>query len=383
MARTIALIVVFCFTALLHAADKDPYKNLSKEKRIEAVRLAKVWSPIDIPSLDIKAGPRMPGAFAPAEMVTCEYFAKDSGGKTPKFWCAVNAKTEPPAALGVGAPQASGVERGEGRPRLNDEVKVKYGEDNGEVYAEVAATRLLWALGFGADRMYPVTVICRGCSSDPDKVKAKQPGEHRFDPAAIERPMAGDVMESGKDSGWGWIDLNSVDQTRGGAPVAHRDALKLLAVFMQHTDTKPAQQRLVCLDSEKGLKPADDGSCAHPFMILADLGKTFGKANMFNKDDPGAVNLKAWEKADIWRGDKGCVGDMDQSFTGTLDRPRISEEGRKFLAGLLNQLSDAQIRDLIEVAQFTRRDKSSTVDDWVRVFKSKRDEITTRSCVSH
>jgi hypothetical protein len=28
----------------------------------------------------------------------------------------------------------------------NDEVKVDYGKENGEVYAEVAATRLLWAL---------------------------------------------------------------------------------------------------------------------------------------------------------------------------------------------------------------------------------------------
>ena len=29
-----------------------------------------------------------------------------------------------------------------------DVVKVKYGENNGEVFAEVAASRLFWALGF-------------------------------------------------------------------------------------------------------------------------------------------------------------------------------------------------------------------------------------------
>jgi hypothetical protein len=356
--RVIALIVVFCCTAVLQAAEnetKDPYKGLSKEKRIEAVRLAQVWVPIDTASLDLKAGPSGTGAFPSGQVVTCEYLTKDSGGKTPKFWCAI-------------AP--------------SDEVKVKYGEANGEVYAEVAATRLLWALGFGADAMYPVAVICRGCAADPFKEKRKQQGEVRFDPAVIERPMTGDVMESGKDSGWGWIDLNSVDQTRGGALVAHRDALKLLAVFMQHTDTKPSQQRLLCLDRMKGLQPAADGSCAHPFMMLADIGKTFGKANLRNKDNPGAVNLKAWQKADIWRNDKECVGDMDQSFTGTLDRPRISEEGRKFLAERLNQLSDAQIRDLFEVAQVTRRDKESTLDGWVETFKQKREQIATRTCSS-
>ena len=117
-------------------------------------------------------------------------------------------------------------------------------------------------------------------------------------------------------------------------------------------------------------------------MMLADLGKTFGKANMWNKDDPGAVNLKAWADSDIWRGETGCVGDMDQSFTGTLDRPKISEQGRKFLAERLMQLSDQQIRDLFEVSQFTRRDKTSTVDDWVRVFKEKREAIVSRTCLA-
>ena len=358
--RTIALTVAICCTAALHAADKDPYENLSKQTRMDAIRVAQVWMPIETASLDLKAGPPMPGAFTPAQTITCDHFQKDSGGKTPKFWCRVSAE---------------------------DEVKVKYGEDNGEVYAEVAATRLLWALGFGADGMYPVTVVCRGCSADPFKDDPKASGRkanadtsHTFDPAVVERQMAGDVMESRKDSGWGWVDLNSVDQTRGGAPAAHRDALKLLAVFMQHSDTKPAQQRLLCLDKSRGLPASADGSCTHPVMMLSDLGKTFGKANMFNKDNPGAVNLKAWTDSDIWRGDEGCVGDMDQSFTGTLDRPKISEEGRKFLAGLLTQLSDRQIRDLFEVSQFARRDKTSTVDDWVRVFKEKREEITNRTC---
>jgi hypothetical protein len=357
--RTIALSVAFCCTALLHAADKDPYKKLSNQKRMEAIRLAQVWTPGDVASRDIKAGPPMRGMAAPEETITCDFFEKDSGGRTRKFWCRISA---------------------------DDEVKVKYGEGNGEVYAEVAATRLLWALGFGADGMYPVKVICRGCSSDPfnngEGKRTVPASSHTFDPAVIERPAPGDTMERGKDSGWAWVDLNSVDQSRGGAPVAHRDALKLLAVFMQHSDTKPAQQRLLCLDTVKELDAAADGSCRHPFMMLADLGKTFGKANMFNKDNPGAANLKAWSTTEVWRGDEGCVGNMDQSFTGTLDKPKISEAGRKFLAELLMQLSDAQIRDLFEVSQFTRRDPTSTVDDWVGVFKQKRDEVASRRCTS-
>ena len=142
--RTAAFTVAFCCTAFIHAADKNPYENLSKQKRMEAIRVAQVWAPVTTSSLDLKAGPPISATFAPGETVTCDYFDKDSGGKTPKFWCRISA---------------------------DDEVKVKYGEGNGEVYAEVAATRLLWALGFGADGMYPVKVICRGCSADPFNAK--------------------------------------------------------------------------------------------------------------------------------------------------------------------------------------------------------------------
>ena len=90
----------------------------------------------NVASLDIRTGPPSPGGFAPDALVSCEYVDKPLKGQSPKFFCSLGD---------------------------HDEVKVKYGRSNGEVYAEVAATRLLWALGFGADHMYPVRVVCRGC----------------------------------------------------------------------------------------------------------------------------------------------------------------------------------------------------------------------------
>ena len=60
--------------------------------------------------------------------------------------------------------------------------------DNGEVQGSVLASGLLWALGFGADRVYPARVVCRGCSAwIPGTTRKPQPGELTFDPAAIER----------------------------------------------------------------------------------------------------------------------------------------------------------------------------------------------------
>jgi len=70
--------------------------------------------------------------------------------------------------------------------------------------------------------------------------------------------------------------------------------------------------------------------------------------------------------------------------TGTLHNPRISESGRAFLADLLNQLSDAQLHDLFDVARVDLRiiDETPTasIDEWVAAFKDKRRQITDTRC---
>jgi hypothetical protein len=299
-------------------------------------------------------GPQDRSAFKPEAVVNCDYVEEKQTG-TPKFDCTAKG---------------------------NDRFRVKYGEGNGEIYSEVAASRLLWALGFGADRIYPVKVVCNGCPADPMKNHKKAAGTREFTAAIVERKLPGDEIELHKDSGWAWVELSFVDQTSGGAPLAHRDALTLLATMIQHTDNKPQQQRLVCVDKVKGLPAQADGSCKHPFMMINDLGKTFGKANMTNADKESAVNFDAWSSTPIWKDDEGCVAQLSKSFTGSLEHPKISEDGRRFLSDLLAQLSDAQLRDLFEVARFTKRDPAHSPDDWVRVFKQKRDEIAGRRCTN-
>ena len=71
-----------------------------------------------------------------------------------------------------------------------------------------------------------------------------------------------------------------------------------------------------------------------------------------------------------------------------MSNPRITEEGRAFLASLLTQLTDRQLLDLFEVARFSSRThdgKSPEYDAstaaWIRAFKSKVDQVTGRSCV--
>jgi hypothetical protein len=360
-AAMLAVLASGCASTPKSSGPRSPLESLTKEARRDMIRRAQVWSPTDIPTLDIKAGPQGKGAFAPGETVTCEHTEEKSSGKSPKFYCKV------------------------GGDKKDDELKVKYGASNGEVYAEVVATRLLWALGFAADRMYPVRVVCKGCSADPFHDPVPAPSPPTFDPATVERKLPGKTLESKPDSGWKWPELDLVDESAGGAPKAHRDALKLLAVMIKHTDSKPPQQRLICA---QGAADEERGTCAKPVMMINDLGVTFGKPIITNSNSKGSLNYENWSSTRIWKDPDACVADLKKSFTGSLSHPRISEAGRRFLADLLVQLSDQQINDLFEVARVERRRPKPGQDwpqphpaaDWALAFKKKRDEIVHHSC---
>lgn len=383
-----AAIIASALAGCTHVGSKSTDLFVTAEMRRAAIQRAQVWAPTDVASMDFKTGPQGPGAFPPDGTIECNYLDKKMGGATPKFACVI-----PP----------------------NDELKVKYGKDNGEVYAEVAAARLFWALGFGAERIYPVQVSCKGC---PASILS----DTRF--SSVERKLPGTDIETAQMTGWAWPELELVDPTTGGASRAQRDALKLLAALIQHTDSKPEQQRLICLpkhaaaevetkaeekrekkqDQKKETKkekkekehrkePKDptkgEEPCANTLMMVHDLGQTFGHANVFNRSTVGSVNLKEWTRAPVWQDPARCIAYLPKSNSGSLESPRISEEGRHFLANLLTQLTDGQLHDLFEVARFpdrwnaaTNAQNAATVEQWVDAFKKKRDEVVHGRCAS-
>ena len=344
--RLCLVTAVFTGFAALVSADQ----GTPADQREAVIARSRVWIPTDIASLNLKTGPEEPGSFPLGATVTCTYFEKKLSGMSPKFSCTT----------------AGG-----------DELKVKYGGANGEVYGEVMSSRLLWALGFGADRMYSVRVICQGCPAQVGGI-VRENGDRILDPAAIERKFGHDELFAD----WKWRELDIVDEESGGASVAERDALKLLAVFLQHSDSKKQQQRIVCLEA------ASAGECAQPLMMINDLGITWGRSNRWNQQPKGSVNLAEWQAIDIWKAPSGCVGNLGGSFTGTLKDPVISEAGRRFLAERLTQLSDGQLRGLFEAARVHLRARApenarsglATVDEWVLAFKAKRAQIVERRC---
>jgi hypothetical protein len=130
-------------------------------------------------------------------------------------------------------------------------------------------------------------------------------------------------------------------------------------------------------------------TCASAWLIIKDLGATFGKSTRLNSSK---MNLADWDGAAIWKDPKQCVGNMPRSLTGSLEDPLISEAGRRFLAERLAELRDKQIRDLFVVSNVMKRGESIdgadgkkrpvTVDDWVRVFKRKRSEVAAAHCAA-
>ncbi len=278
-------------------------------------------------------------------------------------------------------------------------VKVKYNR-NPEIQAEVAATRLVSALGFGADQVEIVPRLrCYGCPRFPfftmRLLAAGVPdaiiGEYGYDGAytdfewvALERRFPAPAIETPTRDGWAWWELD--DST---APRGEVDALRLLAVFLTHWDNKAENQRLVCLDdlaADAGREAVtgidvpgasespSKGTCNRPLALIQDLGATFG---------PSKVNLARWREFPIWTDRAGCRVSMRHlPFEGgTFRDAAISEEGRVWLGRRLAALPDAEVRGLFEAARF--HDYQSTTDDrrdldaWTEAFRLRVDQILT------
>jgi hypothetical protein len=331
-----------------HEDQAKDERLVSDAERLDAIARAQVWREPLVPVSQAKLG----SDPAAPRMVTCKFKMSALGGTTPKFDCELES---------------------------GEEVRIKYGS-GAEIPSEAAATRLLHALGFGADQVTLVERLrCLGCPAEPFttmkavEVTRAEPvyervidyGGHReFRWVALERKFSARPIETEKLKGWAFFELDAIDPARGGAPRAHVDALRLVAAFLAHWDNKPENQRLVCLTSPW---PADT-RCAQPFLMVQDVGAAFG---------PRKVDLDAWEQAAIWEDRASCTVTMrDLPYDGaTFDRRRVTEAGRQFFGTLVGQLSNRQIADLFVGARFDHDrgllKDARPVHEWVRAFKTR------------
>lgn len=296
----------------------------------------------------MRANPPGGASLVPDRDLPCRFDVAIVGGLTPKFPCTTTA---------------------------GEHVKVRYGAANAEIPAELAASRLLAAIGFPTDPVYSVrSVECEGCPQMPflslrcfrtlysERVcmPFRDPAaRRRFAPVLVERRFNGRPIQSAGTAGWSWYELDTIDPSQG-ASRAEVDALRLVAVLLAHWDNKSENQRLVCPAGADG----PDGSCLRPLAMIADLGGSFG---------PLKMNLGRWVSVPIWADTRACVVSLDSLpyAGGTFPRHRITEAGRRFAADLLSPLSSRQLTDLFAGAGF------DNVPSWVGAFQDKLAQIQT------
>jgi len=303
-------------------------------RRRAALASARVWAAprTDPGAADFSRNTAGPGYIDAASDIDCDFSLDPVHGTTPKFHCTLPD---------------------------GDRVKVKYGAANPEVPAQVAASRLLAALGFFVDRVMLVhSVRCRGCPPFPHQaLECLKHGIPRalclqgtpasrvraFEPATIERRFDGEAIESDDEEGWAWYELDAVDARAGGSTRAQVDALRLMAVLLAHWDNKPVNQRLVCPPGAD--RP--DGSCRAPAAVLHDLGGTFG---------PMKADLENWQHVPMWEDAAACrVGLSTLPFNGATFRPAdISEEGRQLALKLLRPIGAPQLNTLFDASGVAR-----------------------------
>jgi len=307
--------------------------------------------------LDLSEPPTKLAHFDRDSLIECRYVPRPTTGTTPKFDCRL-----PDGAL----------------------IKVKYG-DTRERLAEVAATRLLAALGFGADEVTLMPELrCLGCPPQPfewgkfadwffaswllDRAISDN-ARQDFHWVSVERKLPGRAIELENFEGWDWNELDRVDAAAGGATRAELDALRLIAVFLGHWDNKARNQRLLCEEGPGGDDPT--APCARPLLMLHDVGATFGAAK---------VEQHSWAATPIWADAAACIVKQPH-MDGTFDSIRISEAGRVLLASRVRQLSKTQVFTIFESAGFpdpATGEERGNVTTWVNAFLDKVRQIDDR-----
>ena len=363
---------------------------------------ARMWSDPGSQSPDeIITGPTDVFPYSAADALSgldCTFVTPGQGlgGKSAKFVCATS----------------------EGRT-----LRVKYWDreqarGNREVFAVVAATRLLWALGFDALPALPMNLRCDRCPSNPmtgDGPRSSRPYVAEMSVYPPRGPWI--LSREDRDQGWSWREL---DEAIKGLPQGpertrqrtHFDALTLLAVFMQHGDRKPEQQALYCaapVDMAAGdrqiakavglgailVERRDSPACSSPAVVIVDAGVTFGGAGRTSSGQTATMNLDEWRSKTVFKADESaeCHGRLTVSLAagrhGDGD-PEISEDGRRFLLEQLHRLTPAHVRAIFTAARVDLLPRSTpaaasgtatiAIDEWVAAFEDKVHQIEARRC---
>jgi hypothetical protein len=208
---------------------------------------------------------------------------------------------------------------------------VKFGE---EVHAEVAASRLVWALGYYVDEVYFVGDGVIAGFDAGGRVEDYVDASGTFRDARFERRQD---HHQAVDAGWGFA-ANPFTGTR------ELSGLKILMALIGNWDIEGARNNRLVEVREPGKEP-------YRQYFVGDLGATFGRMGA------RMTNHSKWNLED-YRGE-GFIDQVDDKevefdydgLEGGLDK--VPLEHARWFADLLGQLTATQVRQAFEAAGAT------------------------------
>lgn len=274
-----------------------------------------LWLQVDIKSRDTLRGPTSEGISPALEKV--KFLGRQHGGNNLKYR----------------------VEDANGR-----EWVVKIADES---QAEVAANRLLWAIGYRTeiDQIVP-------------RINIENIGNYknaRFEVRTKE-------IKRGKR--WSWAN-NPLEGTK------EFDGLRLMMAFVNNWDLKDDNNAII----------KEDGKT---YLIVSDMGSSFGRLAKSNTSRSGrSVNKpEHYAEANFIKAVNNGVLELDYRGGGADHLKGISVENARWLVGLLSQLTDKQISDAFRAANYSNED----VNTFTAATKARiaaLDEATRESVASN
>jgi len=209
-------------------------------------------------------------------------------------------------------------------------VKFRSSESKDEVHSEVAASRLLWALGFMVEDDYFIDSGTIEGVQRLSRAKSAISEDGRFTNARFELR---DKEFKHLERTWA-LNKNPFQNTR------ELSGLKILLVLLSDWDTKTSNTDVL---QTKGTQ----GTIEDRYLIT-DLGATFGRMGIDTFSARSRWNLEDYRKGPFI--DKVSNGKLKLHYSGVSVIDEVPLEHARWFAGLACQLTEAQVRRAFEAA---------------------------------
>ena len=264
-----------------------------------------------------------------------------------------------------------------------------------EVFTEVAASRIMWVLGFPADHVYPVgSAACVGCTADPftenlqDNKASLKDAPVVFKVVSAERETPWDVINPEDDETWSWTDAAKFysDGEWTHQQKVEYDSYRLALGLFHYHNAIAQQNRLACAEWEEATA-GHPKVCRKPMIFAQDLGSTFGKAkagfDLFGTNPRGS--LSDWESQTVFLKPANC------ELRATLEGDKqVLKEAQTLMIQRLARLDAPTVKSIFRIARFHMMDQKqlrrlrdggshdveeAALDEWTAVFLQRIEEI--------